>query len=85
MPLPERVSDIPIIEGVQANLCDNVGEGHHQEGEEEEHNGVKEGVEGEGQYDHQTHTEYHCTDLGISPIDHKQNCHRTMNTCHKYL
>ena len=71
--LPEGVPYLLVVKGVYGNLCDNVGEGHHQDGEQEEHHGVEEGVEGEGEQDNQLHPQHHRTQLHVLPVHHIQN------------
>jgi len=67
--LPEWVLDLLVVEGVNGNLGDNVSEGDHEEGEQEQHNGVDEGVECQCQQHHQTHPQDHRTQLYIIPVD----------------
>ena len=44
------------------------------EGKEQEDNGIEEGVECEGEKNHQTHSQYHHTQLQISPVDDIEDC-----------
>ena len=73
MAIPERIADLPVEEGVNGQLGHCVGEGHHHEGEEEEDEGVEDCVHHEGQQEHQTHTQDHCAELHISPINDVKN------------
>ena len=43
--VPEWVLDLSVVEGVNHNFSDNVAEGDHEEGEQEKHDRVEEGVE----------------------------------------
>ena len=45
MEVPEWILDLLVIEGVNGDLGDDVNEGDHKEGEQEQHDGVDEGVE----------------------------------------
>lgn len=73
MSLPERISYVPVVEGVDGYLGDDIGEGDHHEGEEQQHGGVEEGVEGEGEQDYQVHPQHHSTHFGVLPVDQKEN------------
>ena len=43
--VPEWVLDLSVVEGVNHDFSDNVAEGDHEEGEQEKHDRVEEGVE----------------------------------------
>ena len=43
--VPEWVLDLSVVEGVNHDFSDNVAEGDHEEGEQEKHDCVEEGVE----------------------------------------
>ena len=43
--VPEWVLDLSVVEGVNHYFSDNVAEGDHEEGEQEKHDRVEEGVE----------------------------------------
>lgn len=45
--VPERIFDGPVVEGVQSDLDDDVGKGDDEEGEQEQDDGVDEGVQSE--------------------------------------
>ena len=68
--LPEGIGHVSVVERIDGYLCDDVGEGDHEEGELDEHQCVDERVETESKQSHQTHTEHHGTQLQVTPVDH---------------
>ena len=54
--LPERISDLPIIERISSNHSNHIGQGDNEEGKVKEDNCVDEGIEGEGEQNHKQST-----------------------------
>ena len=71
--IPERVVHALVEVVVDGQPGNDVGEGHYHEGQEQQHDGVDEGVEGEGEQDHQTHPKHHRTQLQVVPVDDIQD------------
>ena len=71
---PEWIGHISVVERVDGYLCDNVGQGHHQEGELDEDQRVDERVETESEQRHQTDAENNSTQLYVTPVDHIEHC-----------
>lgn len=67
-PLPKRIPDFSVVERVNGNLGDNVGERDNQEGEEEKDKSVDEGVQGESQKNHQQTSKDNGTHFHIFPV-----------------
>ena len=65
----ERILHFPVVERVNDDLGDDVGERDDHKGEEQQYPGVQESVECEGEQDHQAHSQNHCTQLDIAPVD----------------
>ena len=65
----ERIVDLLVVERVDDDFGDDVGQGHDHEGEEQQHHRVQDCVEGEGEQHHQTHPQDHRAQLHITPVD----------------
>ena len=72
--VPEEKLDLSVVEEVNSNLDSDADEANHKWEEQQQYNGVDEGVLDCQEHPHQTHGKDHCTQLHIAPVDHKVDC-----------
>ena len=72
--IPEGVLDLSAIEEVNGNLDNDADEGDYKREEQQQYNGVDEAVLDCQEQPHQTHSQDHCSELHIAPVDHKVDC-----------